>query len=273
MKNWVFVIVVCCIYGVHGQERTDTIYVNEKKVVGVFFPSGIRQAIVGGNHFSFTYNKEKMQYFGLVQGVIGDDGNLLCVTAAGKVYSFILSYRDSLPKLNYFVGPMDHIGLEKPVLKEQTPKVTEPDSLRYERFCKYLLGEKSRPIKVTRQNGLILKMEQLVYHGDEMYLVMEFINNSEIDFEVGSMEMFRIRGDKKRKASFQELKLNTIAEHGAPSVLKSNGKQRFVIVFSKYVSGKGSDYKIFFSEENGHRILRMSVSESLLIRKDKFKTK
>lgn len=45
----------------------DTIYANDTKNVALFFPEPIRQGVTGADNFVFTYNREKEQYFGLLQ--------------------------------------------------------------------------------------------------------------------------------------------------------------------------------------------------------------
>ena len=55
----------------------DTIYANDTKNVALFFPEPIRQGITGSENFVFTYNREKEQYFGLLQAKQGKESNLL----------------------------------------------------------------------------------------------------------------------------------------------------------------------------------------------------
>src|SRR5690606_5862133 len=85
-----------------AQKPLDTIYANDKKNVALFFPESIVQGITGASHFVFSYNREKEQYFGLLQAQPGEESNLLVVTDGGAVYSYILKYADTLPELNYF---------------------------------------------------------------------------------------------------------------------------------------------------------------------------
>ena len=94
----------------------------------MFFPNPIRQGITGANHFVFTYNQEKEQYFGLLQAKPGDESNLLIVTSNGKVYSYILKYAEKLPKLNYFIPEASSIGNEKPIAKKVDKENKKVDS-------------------------------------------------------------------------------------------------------------------------------------------------
>ena len=75
-------VALFCLNVVWGQRSMDTIYANASKNVALFFPSPIRQAIVGSENFVFSYDMEEPGYFGLLQGVEGVESNLL-VTRPG----------------------------------------------------------------------------------------------------------------------------------------------------------------------------------------------
>src|SRR5690554_5135619 len=91
----------------------DTIYANEQKTVALFFPQPIRQGITGSANYAFSYNRDKEQYFGLLQATPGEESNLLVVTKDGDVYSYLLRYADSLNQLSYFVSETASIGNER----------------------------------------------------------------------------------------------------------------------------------------------------------------
>src|SRR5690554_5088249 len=98
-----------------AQEPTaiDTIYANEQKTVSLFFPDPIRQGITGSANFAFSYNRDKEQYFGLLQATPGEESNLLVVTNNGDIYSYLLCYSRKLEKFNYFIDTSASIGNER----------------------------------------------------------------------------------------------------------------------------------------------------------------
>ena len=104
MKAYITLLLLICTTSIVAQQPLDTIYANDNKNVALFFPNPIRQGITGASHFIFTYNREKEQYFGLLQAKPGTESNLLTVTSDGKVYSYILKYAEKLPELNYFIN-------------------------------------------------------------------------------------------------------------------------------------------------------------------------
>ena len=105
MKNLILIfLLLFSSFTTFASADPDTLYVNNYKAVALFFPSPIKQAITGNNHFTFTYNREAPQYLGLLQGIDGKDGNLLVITVDGNVFSYIVKYSDDLKQLTYFIS-------------------------------------------------------------------------------------------------------------------------------------------------------------------------
>ena len=114
MKTYIALLFLTHSILTAAQQPLDTIYANEHKNVTLFFSNPIRQGITGADHFIFSYNMEKQQYFGLLQATPGTESNLLTITDDGQVYSYILKYAQKLNKLNYFIFEKESIGNEKP---------------------------------------------------------------------------------------------------------------------------------------------------------------
>ncbi|CAL2104167.1 conserved exported protein of unknown function [Tenacibaculum sp. 190130A14a] len=242
----------------NAQQQLDTIYANEHKNVALFFPKPIRQGITGASHFVFTYNREKEQYFGLLQAQPGTDSNLLTVTNDGRIYSYILRYRRNLPKLNYFVGDMESIGNEMRKTIKEKPGILPISEERkrvsfFEKFSKYLLKLKSENLKTKRKKGLKLRLQKMVYQGDEVYLVLEFSNNSGIDFEIDYLNIYRVNGNKRRKSSYQKLLQKVVYEHELLGMIKNKDSNRFVFVLPKFVLGDNERLEIELQELKGNR--------------------
>ena len=89
MKNSIIIIALVFIstfakISAQTTQLLDTIYANDTKNVALFFPEPIRQGITGSDNFVFTYNREKEQYFGLLQAKPGKESNLLVVNRNGS---------------------------------------------------------------------------------------------------------------------------------------------------------------------------------------------
>lgn len=258
MKTAIIYLVVFFSASIHAQKTLDTLYANEKKSVALFFPNPIRQGITGTANFVFTYNREKEQYFGLLQAQPGEESNLLVVTDEGSVYSYILKYSEKLPKLNYFIPEMESIGTEIPVIEKPKPGKKELDSVArrlkyFKRFGDYLLKSKPKNLKTKRKKGLKLQLQQIAYNGSDTYLVMEIANQSGITFEIDFLNVYRVSGNKKRKASYQKLEMKPIYTYKMPSKVYNSQSFRFVYVLPKFVLDNKEKLQLELQELNGSR--------------------
>jgi len=261
MKNQLLLITFLCVSIFIKAQNTmvmDTIYANNHKNVALFFPQPIRQGITGAENFVFTYNREKEQYFGLLQAVPGTESNLLTITADGQVYSYILKYADQLPKLNYFIPEGKSIGNEKPEftakkIKKEAISPYRNRTVYFERFSAYILKTKLELLVAKRKKGILLKLQKMVYQGNEAYLVIEIKNKSGIDFEIDYLNIYRTNGNNKRKASFQKLKENAIYKYKMPHTIKNGERRRFVYVLPKMVLGTNEKLLLELQELKGSR--------------------
>jgi hypothetical protein len=269
MKNYIIYIIALVFSNlIIAQQSLDTIYANDKKNVALFFPNPIRQGITGANHFVFTYNREKEQYFGLLQAKPGTESNLLTVTSDGRVYSYILKYSEKLPKLNYFITDSSSIGNERPRIKTFTKEKKVIDSQEnrtayFQRASEYLLKSKYKPIASKRKKGVKLHLQKMVYDASEVYLVIEVKNTSGINFEIDYLNIYRTNGTNKRKASFQRLEQKVIHKHKMPYQVKTGEKKRFVYVLPKFVLGDNEKLMIELKELNGSRKIILKVNHAI----------
>ncbi|TGV03336.1 DUF4138 domain-containing protein [Flavivirga rizhaonensis] len=258
MKTYFTLILLTCSMSIVAQQPLDTIYANDQKNVALFFPNPIRQGITGASHFVFTYNREKEQYFGLLQAKPGTESNLLTVTNDGKVYSYILKYSNHLPELNYFINENECIGNERPTIKSVEEKKTIPDSYEnrkpyIQRASAYLLKSSFKLIATKCKNGIKLQLQKMAYDTSEVYLVIEVKNKSGINFEIDYLNVYRTNGNKKRKASYQRLLQEVIYKHKMPDVIINGQSQRFIYVLPKFVLGDNEKLMLELKELKGSR--------------------
>ena len=258
MKTLFPIIVVLFSLSLNAQQPLDTIYANNSKNVALFFPKPIRQGITGADNFVFTYNREKEQYFGLLQAQPGNESNLLIITNGGQVYSYILKYADKLSKLNYFIPNEESIGNEKSIqprieFEKDSSKINKKNNLGYEKFCNYLLNSRLERHATSRKNGIKLQLQKVTYQGFEVYLVLEIQNKSHIDFEIDYLSNSVINGNKKRKSSSQTNPIDPLFKYKIPSVIKKGLQYRFVVVLPKFVLGENERLVIELKELNGNR--------------------
>ncbi|MCF6295997.1 MAG: conjugative transposon protein TraN [Flavobacteriaceae bacterium] len=264
MKTYILIFALICSKSIFAQMTLDTIYANDKKNVALFFPNPIRQGITGADHFVFTYNREKEQYFGLLQATPGTESNLLTVTKDGKVYSYILKYADKLPKLNYFIPENESIGNERSKEIKQKPEIKPVDEYKsrityFQKVSEYLLNSKPDRISTKRKKGIKLRLQKMTYNTSEVYLVIEVQNNSGIDFEIDYLNVYRTNGNKKLKASFQRLQQEVIYKYKIPSIIKDKQLKRFVYVLPKFVLGDNEKLQIELQELKGNRSVSLKI--------------
>ncbi|WP_299780551.1 DUF4138 domain-containing protein [uncultured Formosa sp.] len=263
MKKKMYIFIVCCVlmsFFTRGQRpnNLDTIYANDKMNVSLFFPDFIRQGITGSEHIVFSYNREKKQYFGLLQARPGHDSNLLVITGDGQVYSYIIKYKDSIAKLNYFVSKSESIGNEVANLP-LINNVTKVDTLNnkrlesYEKFSRYLLGINFESHKTKRKKGIVLKLKQIRYYKDAVFVVMELKNKSDIDFELDYLNIYKVSTTKKRKASYQKIQFPVIYKMEYPKMVSKGKTKNFVYVLSKFSLSDHERFQFELGELKGYR--------------------
>ena len=258
MKTYITLLLFIYSISIVAQQPLDTIYANDKKNVALFFPNPIRQGITGASHFVFTYNREKEQYFGLLQAKPGTESNLLTVTSDGSVYSYILKYSEKLPELNYFINENESIGSELPLKIKRKPEVKPLNEYKnrithFQKFSEYLLKSNFERLETKRKKGIKIQLQKMTYDASEVYLVIEVKNNSGIDFEIDYLNVYRTNGNKKRKASYQRLQQEVIYKHKMPQSIADGESQFFVYIIPKFVLGDNEKLMLELKELKGSR--------------------
>lgn len=82
---------------------------------------------------------------------------------------------------------------------------------------------------------------------------MEVSNTSGIAFETDFLNVYRVSGNKKRKASFQRLEMKPIYTYKAPIKIWNGQWLRFVYVLPKFVLDDKERLQFELQELNGSR--------------------
>lgn len=249
-----------------NNKKLDTIFANDQKNVALFFPNPIRQGIVGSHDFVFTYNREKEQYFGLLQAKPGKPSNLLVINTDGAIYSYILSYREQLEKLNYFVTQSEHIGFEQPKFTEssdatEVANLFSDKTFYYERFCSYLLARKQKIGSIQkRKNGIVLSLENIVFDKEELYFVIKVENRSSLDYDLNFLDISVQTKKQGRKKSIQRISQLPNFKYNVPTKVAEKEIKRMVYVLPKFSLGNDKIVVLELNEKNGERNLKQKVS-------------
>ena len=270
MKNSIIIVLVFISAFAKVNAQTthllDTIYANDTKNVALFFPEPIRQGITGSDNFVFTYNREKEQYFGLLQAKPGKESNLLVINRNGSIFSYIVRYKSQLSKLNYFIPLSNSIGNERPIAKDSvlgksSVELVDNSTYYYQKFCSYLLERKQRIGRIKKRNeGIILNVENIVFDKDELYFVIEIENNSTLDYDLNFLNLSIETRQKGKRKSLQRLYKEPIYKHNLPSKIKENEMARFVYVLPKFSLSDDRRAILELNEKDGERNIEMKLS-------------
>lgn len=281
MKNYIMtsiLLVVCilapelCLSQQEAQktEILDTIYANDTKNVALFFPEPIRQGIIGSENFVFTYNREKEQYFGLLQAKPGDESNLLVINRNGTIFSYIVKYKEELSKLNYFISFSKNIGNEIPRIKdsiiaEGSQSVIDNNTFYYQKFCTYLLErERFFGYFTKRKNRIILSIENIVYDKEQLYFVIQIKNNSTLDYDLNFLNIAIETRQKGKRKSLQRLYLKPIFKYNTPSKIVENELVKFVYVMPKFSISNDRRVILDLNEKDGERNIELKISHKFI---------
>lgn len=244
----------------------DTIYANDTKNVALFFPEPIRQGITGSDNFVFTYNREKEQYFGLLQAKPGKESNLLVVNRNGAIFSYIVRYKKQLSKLNYFIPLSNSIGNEKPIVTDSIQVVTSEKNIDnrtyyYQKFCSYLLHRNQRIGRIKkRTQGIVLNVENVVFDKEELYFVVQIENNSTMDYDLNFLNLSIETRQKGKKKSLQRLHQEPIYKHRLPLKITEGKMARFVYVMHKFSLSDDRRAILELNEKDGERNIKLNIS-------------
>jgi Domain of unknown function (DUF4138) len=267
--NYIFIIVFVFAFAKANSQTThilDTIYANDTKNVALFFPEPIRQGITGSDNFVFTYNREKEQYFGLLQAKPGKESNLLVVNRNGSIFSYIVRYKKQLSKLNYFIPASNSIGNEKPnvtdsILAESSEERVDNRTYYYQKFCSYLLNRKQRIGRIKkRSEGIVLSVENIVFDKEELYFVIRIENNSTLDYDLNFLSLSIETRQKGKRKSLQRLYQEPIYKHNLASKIVEGQTVRFVYVLPKFSLSNDRRAILELNEKDGERNIEMKLS-------------
>lgn len=269
MKNFIFIAIflVDTVQSTAQQSfKLDTIFANDQKNVALFFPEPIKQGITGSTNFVFTYNREKQQYFGLLQATPGEESNLLVVNKDGSVFSYIIKYKKRLSKLNYFIPRSSSIGNEKPIIRDTVqalaPKTDIDNKTNYyQKFCSYLLRAKHGIVNLKkRSEGIVMRVENIVFEKEELYFVIRIENHSTMDYDLNFLNFYTDIRKKGKKKSLQRHYRDPVYKHHLPSKIKENEAVRFVYVLPKFSISNHRRAILELNEKTGERNIKLKIA-------------
>ncbi len=256
----------------------DTIFANDTKNVALFFEEPIQQGITGAENFIFTYNREKEQFFGLLQATPGTESNLLVLSSSGSIFSYIVKYSKDLKKLNYFIADTSSIGNFDPNflkvksslngsigIDKSNKYLSISRDLYFDNFCAYLIRKKEQIGRIRKRNeDIILRVENIVFNKDQFYFVMEIENRSSIDFEINFLNLSVQTKQKGKRTSMQKLELEPIYKYKMPERINKGATASFVYVIPKLSIADDKMVILDLNEKNGERDLKLKIKQRFI---------
>jgi len=265
--------------GINAQNPVlDTIYANDHKNVALFFPEPIRQGITGSENFVLTYNRETQQHFGLLQATPGKESNLLIIGNSGSIFSYIIRYSEQLEKLNYFIPGSKSIGNETPHISGKTSETNQHPAgtseienglartgTYYQNFSSRLLKSNQRIDRIEKRNeGINLRLKNIVFDREELYFVIEIKNGSPIDYELNFLNLSVETRKNGKKKSIQKLVLEPVFKYNMPGIIPVGKTVRFVYVLPKFSIAADKVVVIDLKELNGERDLKLRLRKRVV---------
>ena len=274
MKKHLFTTLLCTFIGIitglsqpndSKLVKLDTLYANEAKNVALFFPETIQQGIVGASNFVFTYNRETGQHFGLLQAQPGKESNLLVIDSKGTVYAYILKYQKKLQRLHYFIPKTKAIGNVFPK-RFKAKESHEPISAllkkehAYRQFSAELLHQPSRINRLRRKHrGLLMAVENIVFHKEAFYVVIHIGNDSNLDYDIDFLSFSKDIRKRARKKSMQRIYQPALYTYQLPKKIKGGESSRLVYVLPKFSLSKDRILLLQLKELNGERNMDLKI--------------
>lgn len=278
MKNSLILSIILVAFShsrINAQVELDTIYANDIKNVALFFPEPIQQGIAGSDNFVLTYNREKEQTFALLQATPGKESNLLVISNSGAVFSYIVKYSEELQNLNYFIEKSGSIGNVNRVLVDSENVKIETDlplneeiksslidRIYLKKFSSYLLNKSATSVKLRKRNEkIVLKLEDIVFHKDHLYFVMEIQNRSAIDYEMNFLKVSVKTRKNGKKKSMQNLIMDPVFKYDMPDKIGVGESARFVYAMPKFSIADDKLVMLDLNERNGERNMKLKIKQ------------
>lgn len=180
--------------------------------------------------------------------------NLHVVTAAGKLYSFEVSFREQLP-----LNTID-MGQFQPASGKQARFGFAHDVADFRESVSYILGRPLTKIRKSARNGALVYFFGAYQKDRVIYLHLGIENFKSLPMDMGEPE-FLIR-DKKlpKRTSVREEKMT--AKHEYFSGGRMQGRipaKHLVFAFSQFGIAEGKYLEILLPEKNGDRKLQLKI--------------
>lgn len=197
--------------------------------------------------------------------------NLTVITSDGSLFSFLVNYSPDPKELNIRFGKDTISAVSYGSKDENKLPVSFSDvgnnAEEVERISKRLLTGKGRMIHGVKDKKYETSIRLMSMHVKQnvLYCQLEFMNSSNIDYDVDMIRFFiRDKRQAKRSAT-QETELAPLYVAGYPSLINAHTKKVWVYAFQKFTIPDAKYLWCEIKEKNGARNLRIRIKNSRII--------
>jgi len=115
-----------------------------------------------------------------------------------------------------------------------------------------------------RNEGINLRLENIVFDKEELYFVIEIKNTSPIDYELNFLNLSKETRKNGKKKSIQKLVLEPVFKYNLPGIIPVGKTARFVYVLPKFSIAADKVVVIDLKELNGERDLRLRLRKRVV---------
>ena len=286
MKINILIFFVCLQMG------AQTLKINENKFVSIVFDSNIIQGAVGSKDYTFEYNPDGTENVALIKANKKDarETNLIVKTVNGMLYNINIEYGSEAKNIIKFnqsdgmnlngssssisvstVGPQNE-NTKNTTNTTNTTASTVKTNIRENdytigntvindaenspkecTFCDKLLKVGKYIKRINSSNyGIKLDLENVCYLDSKLYISINIINKSSIDFNLNYIKSY-VKQSKETASSNQYLEKNPVEIYNASRKIKSNSERKIIFIYDQFTIDENKSLVFELNEANGER--------------------
>ncbi|RYE56083.1 MAG: DUF4138 domain-containing protein [Sphingobacteriales bacterium] len=244
-----FVSLICALsFVVSLSAQTPSLCITSTKTTSLVFPFSIKH-VDRGTKDILVQQVEEADNILLVKAATPGfpETNLSVITGDGSLYTFTVCYDTYPSQWVYHLPTQSKASMEV-----------------------YANGLLDNPATIggvrAKKWGVEGSAKGVYIKGDVVYLQLEIINESAIDYTVDYLR-FYIRDQKKiTRTAVQELELTTLYTAGNASLIKANAVTTIVVALQKFIIPDRKYFAIEIGEANGGRNLSMKMGNKHILK-------
>lgn len=269
----------------------QTLKVNENKLVSVVFDSNIIQGAVGNDDYNFNFNPEGTESVALLQATKkgAKPSNLVVKTSNGILYNINIEY--SLDSQN-IVRIEQSQGIKLTNSTAQSPTTAQNiaddksnikrsirendytigntvinDAVNKQQDCGlcdkiFAIGKNVKRINSTNYN-IKLDLENVAYSEGKVYVSINIINNSNIDYNINYIKSY-VKQSKEKASSNQYLEKNPIQIFNSNREIPAASNRKFIFVYDQFTIDKNKSFVFELNEANGERNQTLYINNFII---------